>query len=136
MKYRLVIFTLLSALTVLTLRVSFFAHHSATATYIQGKTIKIEGTLREFIWRNPHSFMKVEARDDKGEMAMWVIEGAAPTQLPGWLPAPSFAGVVMDEKRILAVGTHTELMAGCPLYQRLHEAHAWRSFVVQTGHTR
>jgi len=57
------------------------AHHSATATYIQGKTIKIEGTLKEFLWRNPHSFIKVEARDDKGELAMWVIEGAAPAQL-------------------------------------------------------
>jgi subfamily B ATP-binding cassette protein MsbA len=32
--------------------------------------------------------------------------------------------VVMDEKRIVAVGTHAELMAGCPLYQRLHEAQA------------
>ena len=77
MKYRLVIFTL----TILTLSVSIFAHHSATATYIQGKTIKIEGTLKEFIWRNPHSFIRVEAKDDKGEMAIWVIEGAAPAQL-------------------------------------------------------
>ncbi len=30
--------------------------------------------------------------------------------------------VVMDEKRIVAVGTHAELMASCALYQRLHEA--------------
>jgi ATP-binding cassette subfamily B protein/subfamily B ATP-binding cassette protein MsbA len=30
--------------------------------------------------------------------------------------------VVMDEKRILAVGTHAELLATCGLYQRLHEA--------------
>jgi ATP-binding cassette, subfamily B, bacterial MsbA len=30
--------------------------------------------------------------------------------------------VVMDEKRIVAVGTHAELLAGCPLYVRLHEA--------------
>jgi len=58
-----------------------FAHHSATATYIQGKTVKIEGTLKELIWRNPHSFIKVEAPDDKGEMQIWVIEGAAPGQL-------------------------------------------------------
>jgi len=81
MKYRSVIFVSLSALTVLMLSVSMFAHHSATATYIQGKTVKIEGTLKEFIWRNPHSFMKVEAKDDKGELQMWVIEGAAPAQL-------------------------------------------------------
>src|SRR6266850_815310 len=57
------------------------AHHSATAMYIQGKTVKIEGTLKELIWRNPHSFIKVEAPDDKGEMQIWVIEGAAPGQL-------------------------------------------------------
>ena len=54
-----------------------FAHHSAAATYIHGKSVKIEGTLKEFIWRNPHSFMKVQAPDEKGEMQMWVIEGAA-----------------------------------------------------------
>jgi Family of unknown function (DUF6152) len=58
-----------------------FAHHSSTSVYIQGKPLKIEGTLKEFIWRNPHSFIKVEAPDEKGEMQTWVIEGAAPTQL-------------------------------------------------------
>lgn len=58
-----------------------FAHHAATATYLHGKSVTIEGTLKEFVWRNPHSFMKVEAPDDKGTMQVWVIEGAAPTQL-------------------------------------------------------
>jgi subfamily B ATP-binding cassette protein MsbA len=32
--------------------------------------------------------------------------------------------VVMDEKRIVAIGTHAELLATCPLYQRLHDAQA------------
>ena len=57
------------------------AHHSATATYIRGQVVKIEGTLKEFVWRNPHSFMKVEAVDEKGEKQIWTIEGAAPQQL-------------------------------------------------------
>jgi hypothetical protein len=57
-----------------------FAHHSSTSVYIQGKPMKIEGTLKEFIWRNPHSYIKVEVADDKGEKQLWVIEGAAPTQ--------------------------------------------------------
>ena len=82
MKYKLLILVSLSALTVLTLGGGLiFAHHSASATYIHGKSVKIEGTLKEFIWRNPHSFMKVEAKDEKGQMQTWVIEGAAPAQL-------------------------------------------------------
>jgi hypothetical protein len=80
MKHRLLI--LLSFVTFLTLGSGqTFAHHSSTSVYLQTKTVKIEGTLKEFLWRNPHSFMKVEAPDEKGETQLWVIEGAAPTQL-------------------------------------------------------
>jgi hypothetical protein len=57
------------------------AHHSVSATYIFGKTVRLEGTLKEFIWRNPHSFMRVEAPDDKGVKYIWIVEGAAPQQL-------------------------------------------------------
>jgi ATP-binding cassette subfamily B protein/subfamily B ATP-binding cassette protein MsbA len=32
--------------------------------------------------------------------------------------------VVMDDKRIVATGTHAELLANCPTYQRLQEAHS------------
>src|SRR5262245_15558780 len=61
---------LLAVLILLALSGLTFAHHSAAATYIHGKSVKIEGTLKEFIWRNPHSFMKVQAPDEKGEMQM------------------------------------------------------------------
>ena len=57
------------------------AHHSVSATYIFGKSVRIEGTLKEFIWRNPHSFMRVEAPDEKGVKHIWIVEGAAPQQL-------------------------------------------------------
>jgi len=61
--------------------VSSFAHHAFYSTYDRDKTIKIEGTLKEFMWRNPHSYVRVEAPDEKGETQMWVIEWAAPAQL-------------------------------------------------------
>ena len=82
MTYRRLVVILLNALVALALGGGLaLAHHSATATYIVGKSVKIEGTLKELIWRNPHSYIKVEAPDDKGEMQIWVIEGAAPGQL-------------------------------------------------------
>jgi subfamily B ATP-binding cassette protein MsbA len=34
--------------------------------------------------------------------------------------------VVLDQGRVIAEGTHQELLCTCPLYQRLHEAHAQR----------
>ena len=81
MKHRWLVLVSSSAVTLLTLGGGLaFAHHSVAATYLRG-TVTIEGTLKEFIWRNPHSFMKVEAPDEAGEKQTWVIEGAAPQQL-------------------------------------------------------
>jgi subfamily B ATP-binding cassette protein MsbA len=34
--------------------------------------------------------------------------------------------IVLDQGRIVAIGTHPELVAGCPVYQRLHEAQSQR----------
>ena len=34
--------------------------------------------------------------------------------------------VVLDQGRVIAEGSHAELLKTCPLYQRLHEAHAQR----------
>jgi hypothetical protein len=82
MKHRLPVLVSASAIILLTLSGGpTFAHHSVSATYITGKSVRIEGTLKEFIWRNPHSFMRVEAPDEKGERHIWIVEGAAPQQL-------------------------------------------------------
>jgi len=57
------------------------AHHSFAATYIVDKEIKVEGKLVEFMYRNPHSFVKVEAPDDTGEMQTWTVEWGGGAQL-------------------------------------------------------
>ncbi len=41
----------------------------------------IEGKLVQFLYRNPHSFVHVEAPDDKGEMQTWAVEWGAGGQL-------------------------------------------------------
>jgi hypothetical protein len=50
-----------------------YAHHSFAATYLVDKEMKVESKLVEFMYRNPHSFVKVEAPDDKGHMQAWAV---------------------------------------------------------------
>ena len=48
-----------------------YAHHSFAATYHEDQTTKIEGTIVQFQFRNPHSFVQVDAPDAKGVMQRW-----------------------------------------------------------------
>lgn len=73
--------TILTAVLVMSAVGQLRAHHSFAATYDQDKQVKIEGTVKEFLWRNPHSFIKIEAPDDQGKMQMWTTEWASPSQL-------------------------------------------------------
>ena len=50
------------------------AHHSFAATYFEDKTGKIEGELVQFIFRNPHSYVHVMARDEEGNIQRWAVE--------------------------------------------------------------
>jgi len=59
------------------------AHHSFTATYFEDRTIEIEGKLLQFMFRNPHSFVHVEAPDENGEMHRWAVEWGGAGQLAG-----------------------------------------------------
>lgn len=57
------------------------AHHSFTATYFEDRTITISGTVLQFQFRNPHSFVHVQAPDDSGEMYRWAVEWGGSSQL-------------------------------------------------------
>ncbi|MGA3295564.1 MAG: DUF6152 family protein [Candidatus Acidiferrales bacterium] len=57
------------------------AHHSFAATYFVDREITVEGTLTQFLFRNPHSFVKIQAPDDKGVMQTWSIEWGGGAQL-------------------------------------------------------
>ena len=57
------------------------AHHSFAATYYVDQVITIKGSVTEFLYRNPHSFLKVQAPDDKGQMQIWAVEWAGGVQL-------------------------------------------------------
>ena len=58
-----------------------YAHHSFAATYFVDQEITIEGTLVQFLYRNPHSFVKVDAPDSEGKMQTWSVEWGGGGQL-------------------------------------------------------
>ena len=62
-----------------------FAHHGA-ASFDTGKIVTVKGTVTEYVWSNPHVLVKVDARDDSGNVAHWVLEAWNPvTQASrGW----------------------------------------------------
>jgi hypothetical protein len=57
------------------------AHHSFAAVYQPEETIRIEGKVVQFLFRNPHSVLHVLARDDAGTTTRWAVEWQGATQL-------------------------------------------------------
>ena len=49
------------------------AHHG-NASYDTEKTVTVKGVVTEYIWANPHVFLKVDAKDESGNTVHWVIE--------------------------------------------------------------
>ena len=76
MKYRVLLFLVAAALLCGT---AAYAHHSFGATYNSKTQVKIEGTIMQFVFRNPHSFVQIEAPDPNGVTQRWSVEwsGAA-----------------------------------------------------------
>lgn len=60
-----------------------YGHHSIGATYQQKEEITLEGTLVQFLFRNPHSFVHIEVPDKNGEMQRWSVEWGGATALRG-----------------------------------------------------
>jgi hypothetical protein len=64
------------------------AHHGAAG--YDSKTITVlKGTITEWAWRNPHSEVRFDVADDKGEVRHWSVEAPPPTMLTerGWTKA-------------------------------------------------
>jgi len=57
------------------------AHHSF-AMFDATKTVTLQGTVKEFEWTNPHSWLRVNVADDKsGKTVLWALELSSPARL-------------------------------------------------------
>jgi hypothetical protein len=62
------------------------AHHSA-AGIDRTKTVTLIGTVKEFGWRNPHSYMEIDVPSETGgDTVTWKVEMTSPAFLirAGW----------------------------------------------------
>lgn len=76
---------LIAAVCLLAVSVPLLAHHGA-AGFDTEKQLTMKATVREWLWANPHCYMKYDTTDDKGNVAHWAVEVSNPTDMTkrGW----------------------------------------------------
>ena len=72
---------------------SLRAHHgNAAYDYTATKTMK--GLVTEWTWANPHCFLWLDTKDEKGDTLHWVLEASSPVDMrrAGWTATTFKAG--------------------------------------------
>ena len=78
MKRRWMLFALCVALT---LSARLLGHHNFADYYLEADTIDLEGEVVEFQYRNPHSWIHVEAQDPFGARKVYAGEWVSVSRL-------------------------------------------------------
>jgi hypothetical protein len=62
-----------------------FAHHSSSA-YAMNQPVEMKGVVTNLDWGNPHVFIYMNLKNEKGEVEQWRVEGNSPNMLlrAGW----------------------------------------------------
>ena len=61
----------------LLLSVPLGAHHGAAA-FDTGKKVTLKGTVKEWIYSNPHCLLSLDVTGEDGQVVHWIAEGQAP----------------------------------------------------------
>jgi len=74
-----------------------FAHHSSSA-YDMAHPVEMKGVVTNMEWSNPHVFIYMDLKDDKGNAEAWRVEGNSPNMLfrAGWKKEMIKAGDVLQ----------------------------------------
>jgi uncharacterized protein DUF6152 len=83
--------------------VSVLAHHSFTAAYDSTKRVEVEGVVKEFVWRNPHSFVRIDVMTKDGTTETWNLEWGSTNQLQA-AKYPVTRTTIKPGDRIIAAG--------------------------------
>jgi hypothetical protein len=126
---RLKLMTLVAAGALAGFAVPVYAHHSF-AMFDQEHPIELAGTVKEFRFTSPHTFILLEVKNGE-ETEVWNLEGGAPggLQRDGWsaktLPPGTQLKMTIDPLRSGAPGgawtvQKTKLMDGSPVVPATH----------------
>src|SRR5688500_5151939 len=90
--------------------VPVLAHHSPAA-FDRSKEVKLVGTVKEFRWQNPHTWIEVLVPDEKGKEVLWGVELTSPTYLirAGWKSNTIKPG---DKVTVTAIAVRSGVQAG------------------------
>jgi hypothetical protein len=60
--------------------------HQGNAAYDYAATKTVKGTVTEWVWSNPHCLLKLDSKDEKGNITHWVFETSSPVDMlhAGW----------------------------------------------------
>lgn len=68
-----IVVLLLPVVALLTSSGLLSAHHGA-ASFDNTRTVTVEGIVTEYVWANPHVYVKVDVTDESGQTVGWVVE--------------------------------------------------------------
>lgn len=91
------------AACLLTTSAPLFAHHGNSA-FDTTKRLTLKGTVTEWVWANPHCWLKFDVKNDKGEVTHWLAEETNPPGLinSGWYKGSLKVG---DEVTVVLIPT-------------------------------
>ena len=94
MKFLLWMVAAVVAVAVLVTSVPAIAHHASGPFYDNEKRVEAIGTVTKFVFRNPHSFLYVDAPNAEGTMIAWEIEMGTAVSMSrrGWTAETIKAG--------------------------------------------
>ena len=86
MNARIAIFIMVSGCAVAMAGGALSAHHSLTVEFDISRTVTMSGVITEMKWTNPHAWLYVDVKDEKGQVRNWAIEFGSPNALyrRGW----------------------------------------------------
>src|SRR6267142_7186010 len=72
---------ILAGVGLICVEVPLRAHHAFAAEFDAQKPVKLEGTVTNVEWINPHAWIHIDVKRADGTVEAWMIEGGTPNAM-------------------------------------------------------